>query len=318
MHRELLGPPPGPVDTLGRVDITLELVRTLVSAQFPHWTDLPIGPVARQGNDNRMFRLGDGLVVRLPSHQSYVAGISKEDRFLPLLAQHLDVPVPAPVATGRPTEEYPHPWSVRQWLAGQTPDNGPQQDRARLARDLGHFLHQLHTVPVHDGPAAGLHSFYRGCHPSVYGDQVQDALLELTGHADVEACTAIWRQALRSAWTKAPVWFHGDFAVGNLLTVQGRLSAVIDFGTCGVGDPACDLVVAWTFLEADERQIFREAVGLPDDAWARARGWALWKALTTLTDPGSSQHETQTRALTQILDDPVCGDRGTSCHRHDT
>lgn len=278
-------------------------MRGLLARQFPNWADLPITPVAKQGNDHRTFRLGDDRAVRLPSHASYVAGITKEDTVLPLLAGHLSLPIPAVVATGHPTEAYPYPWSVRRWMPGDTPDRDPQLDRSRLAHDLGAFLRELRSVPDQKGPAAGRHSFYRGCHPSVYGDQVQQSLTELDDTVDVQACEWIWHDALRSAWNAEPVWFHGDFATGNLLTTEGRLSAVIDFGTCGVGDPACDLVIAWTLLESDERQTLREAVALPDDTWARARGWALWKALLTLTDPLSSQYQTQMRALTELLND---------------
>jgi aminoglycoside phosphotransferase (APT) family kinase protein len=244
-------------------------------------------------------------VVRLPSHDAYVAGLAKEDAFLPLLADHLSVPVPAPIATGAPSGEYPHPWSVRRWLEGETPDHDPRLDRAGLARDLGLFLRELRCVPAEAGPAAGRHSFYRGCHPSVYGDQVQAALSDLADQIDVEVCQAIWRNALRSTWSAAPVWFHGDVAVGNLLTVQGRLAAVIDFGTCGVGDPACDLVMAWTFFDGEERQIFRQAAGLAEDDWDRARGWALWKALVTLGDRTDPQYATQARALARLTQDPV-------------
>lgn len=258
-----------------------------------------------QGNDNRTFRLGDDLAVRLPSHERYAAGVAKEDRFLPLLAAHLAVPVPAPVVTGHPTAEYPYPWSIRHWLVGQAPDSDAHLDRIRFAADLGAFLRELRTVPVDNGPMAGLHCFYRGCHPSVYGDQVQEALVEVGDHVDVDACQTVWRAALRSAWSTAPVWFHGDVAVGNLLTAEGQLSGVIDFGTCGIGDPACDLVIAWTFLRGDERQVFREAVRLPNDAWARARGWALWKALITMQEPESPHDELQVHALAELLKEPV-------------
>lgn len=283
------------------VQITVEVVRRLVDDQFPEWSDLPITPVPDQGNDNRTFRLGEDLAVRLPSDASYVAGIIKEDRFLPLLSEHLSVPVPAPARTGRPTDEYPYPWSVRRWIAGQTPDTDPDLDRAGFAHDLGHFLRELRAVPTDGAPVAGLHSFYRGCHPSVYGDQVQQALSSLTGNVDVDACQAIWRDAMRSAWPAEPVWVHGDVAVGNLLTTQGRLAAVIDFGTCCVGDPACDLVIAWTYLNRRDREIFREAAGLPAATWARARGWALWKALITVTDRSSPQLASQTNALAQLV-----------------
>jgi aminoglycoside phosphotransferase (APT) family kinase protein len=199
---------PSHIGRLGTVEISEDLVRRLVNGQFPQWSHLPITPVATQGNDNRTFRLGDHLAVRLPSHDRYVAAISKEDRFLPMLAGHLAVPVPVPVATGHPTEAYPFPWSVRHWMPGDAPDSDPHLDRARFAGDLGAFLHELRTVPVHDGPTAGHHSFYRGCHPNVYGDQVQEALVGLADQVDGDACKDIWRAALRSAWPTAPVWFH--------------------------------------------------------------------------------------------------------------
>jgi aminoglycoside phosphotransferase (APT) family kinase protein len=215
------------------------------------------------------------------------------------------LPVPAPVATGRPSSEYPHPWSVRRWLEGETPDHDPDLDRAGLAHDLGEFLRDLRSVPADDGPVAGRHSFYRGCHPSVYGDQVQQALSELADQVDVDVCRAIWRAALRSVWSAPPVWFHGDVAVGNLLTARGRLRAVIDFGTCGVGDPSCDLVMAWTFFDGGERQSFREAAGLSDGCWDRARGWALWKALITMADPADPQYRAQSRVLAELVQDPA-------------
>jgi len=150
---------------------------------------------------------------------------------------------------------------------------------------------------------AGAHSFYRGTHPSVYGDQVQQALGQLANQVDVNACQAIWDEAVRTAWGTGPVWFHGDFAPGNLLTDRGRLVAVIDFGTCGVGDPACDLVIAWTVFTDAERAIFRDAAALPDDAWARGRGWALWKALVTLCHPASNLYAHQTHALEELVAD---------------
>ncbi|NJQ02604.1 aminoglycoside phosphotransferase family protein [Streptomyces sp. PLAI1-29] len=286
--------------------MTTDLVRALIAGQFPHWSDLPVRPVERQGWDNRTFRLGDALAVRLPSAEGYVAAVEKEDRCLPLLRGQVPLPVPAPVAVGRPAAGYPFPWSVRRWLPGTTVEAAPDVDRTQLARDLGHFLTELRAAPARQGPAAGRHSFFRGCHPSAYGDEVERSLGLLRDVVDTAACRAVWAEALTSAWPLPPVWFHGDVAVGNLLTTGGRLSAVIDFGTCGVGDPACDLVMAWTYFTGEERQVFREAAGLPDDTWRRARGWALWKALITVAArPGPDPDDVQTRALTQVLADPV-------------
>ncbi|MGI5239525.1 aminoglycoside phosphotransferase family protein [Dactylosporangium sp. CA-139066] len=288
------------------IDITADLVRALVAEQFPEWSGLPVTPVARQGWDNRTFRLGDHLAVRLPSAEGYVAGIAKEDRCLPVLAAHLPVPVPAPIATGEPGADYPFPWSVRRWLPGDTVEVARDVDRSVLAQDLGAVLSALRVAPPWQGPACGRHSCFRGCHPSVYSDEVEYALTKLASVVDVAACQAVWDEALTSAWPSAPVWFHGDVAVGNLLTVDGRLSAVIDFGTCGVGDPACDLVMAWTYFIGDERKVFAEAVGLSKDTWRRARGWALWKALVTIAGQSSPDPEGfQERALVQVLQDPV-------------
>ncbi|MFM9454130.1 phosphotransferase [Streptomyces europaeiscabiei] len=137
------------------IDITPDLVRALISAQFPDWSELPVRPVDRQGWDNRTFRLGDELTVRLPSAEGYAAAVAKEDRCLPAPARHLPLPVPEPVAAGRPGEGYPFSWSVRRWLPGDTVEVAAGVDRTRLARDLGAFLGELRRAPLGRGPAAG-------------------------------------------------------------------------------------------------------------------------------------------------------------------
>jgi aminoglycoside phosphotransferase (APT) family kinase protein len=286
------------------VAIDAQLVSALVAAQFPRWASLPVVAVGRQGNDNRTFRLGDELTVRLPSAAPYAAGIAKEDRALPLLSAHVGVDLPDVVAAGEPSDAFPLPWSVRRWQDGQVlSDAAADLDRGRFAEDLAAFLLQLRAAPAQDGPACGRHCFYRGCHPSVYADEVQQALSQLGGAVDGDRCRAVWRDALATAWPAEPVWFHGDVAEGNLLVRGGSLGAVIDFGTCGVGDPACDLVIAWTFMGA-ERERFRARAGLDAGTWARARGWALWKALITLTEPGGPMYAVQERALANLLADP--------------
>ncbi|NUS56748.1 MAG: aminoglycoside phosphotransferase family protein [Streptomycetaceae bacterium] len=285
------------------LDITTDLVRTLVRGQFPQWADLPVRPVDRQGWDNRTVRLGEDLSVRLPSAEGYVASVAKEDRWLPALGPHLPLPVPVPAATGRPTADYPFPWSVRRWLPGTTLETAADVDRLGVARDLGAFLTALRRGPASRGPAAGRHSWFRGCPPGVYGNEVEQTLDTLRDTVDVAACRAVWAAAQTSTWPSAPVWFHGEVAPGNLLTTEGRLSAVIDFGTCGVGDPACDLVMAWTYFTGAERQVFRDAVGLDDAAWRRARGWALWKSLISLAaSPAAADHD---RVLAAVLGNPV-------------
>lgn len=289
------------------MEISIETVRQLIREQLPQWAELEVTPVLEQGNDNRTFRLGEELAVRLPSAEGYVAGVIKEDLWLPVMARYLSAGVPVPVATGVPSKGYPYPWSVRRWIIGTTPDRDCDLDRVALAKDLGVFLRELRAVPPGQGPAAGAHSFYRGTHPSVYGDQVQQSIGQLADQVDVKACQAIWAEAVRTAWPKDPVWFHGDVAPGNILTDGGRLIAVIDFGTCGVGDPACDLVIAWTLFTEAERGIFRDAAALSDEAWARGRGWALWKALVTLCGSASNLYPNQARALEELVADYRAG-----------
>ncbi len=282
-------------------DLTTELVQALIREQFPAWTDLPVRPAPRQGHDNRTFRLGAELSVRLPSAEAYAAAVLKEDRVLGLLSPYVSVELPDVVATGEPTERFPLPWSVRRWLAGDVPAEAAGIDRLRVAEQLGAFLVEIQHAPAAAGPAGGRHSFFRGCHPSVYSDEVEAALAELGDRVDRGVCQRIWREALGTTWSQEPVWFHGDLAEDNILIRNATLGAVIDFGTCGVGDPACDLVIAWTFMNPSERTAFADAVALDQDTWARARGWALWKALITLLDPLSNQSTIQARALENLL-----------------
>lgn len=284
------------------IDIDEPLVAELISEQFPHWSTLRIRAVPQQGWDNRTFRLGDDLSVRLPSGEAYAAAVEKEKRALEFLDGKLPVLVPGVVAVGAPSQDYPLPWSVRRWLPGNTVGENSLIDRVSLADDLGSVLRALRSLPTGAGASAGRHSFYRGCHPSVYSDQVQIALERLGDDVDADRCREIWLAATTSAWESEPVWFHGDVATGNLLTEEGRLSAVIDLGTCGIGDPACDLVIAWTYFDGEARAAFRESVALDDATWQRAQGWALWKALVTMSDQSSPDAgRTQQRVLAEIF-----------------
>ncbi|MCB0912053.1 MAG: aminoglycoside phosphotransferase family protein [Propionibacteriaceae bacterium] len=288
----------------GRGGITAELVQRLLAEQAPQWADLPVVPVPQDGWDNRSYRLGDELTVRLPSHERYAAAVAKEDRWLPVLAPQLPLPIPEPVFAGRPSAAYPMPWSVRRWLPGEPATGRTVADPVRFAGDLSGFLRALWGADATGGPAAGVHSFFRGCPPSHYDEETRRRIDHLAGRVDGPAALAVWQDALGSTWTGRPVWFHGDVAVGNLMVDRGELAAVIDFGTCGVGDPACDLVIAWTFLEGRARTAFAEAVDLDRGAWARARGWALWKALISVTDDPVASAE-PLRVLAEVLADPI-------------
>ncbi|MCC7265822.1 MAG: aminoglycoside phosphotransferase family protein [Caulobacteraceae bacterium] len=279
-----------------RLPIDVALVERLVAAQFPAWAHLPVRQVTPGGNDNRTFRLGEDLLVRLPSHRAYAAGVEKEQRWLPALAAQLPLPIPAPVGLGAPTADYPCLWSIYRWLSGEVAAAQPPDDLVRFAEDLAGFLVALQAIDAEGGPEAGWHSFHRGGALAVYDAQTREAIAALGGSIDGATATAAWETALASAWARPPVWAHGDVAVNNLLVEAGRLSAVIDFGASAVGD----LVIAWTLFEGESRAAFRAGLPLDDATWARGRGWALWKALITLATPEGFDPPGQ-RASAEVL-----------------
>jgi aminoglycoside phosphotransferase (APT) family kinase protein len=290
----------------GRAGITAGLVRRLIRSQFPQWSGLPVAPVEVDGWDNRTYRLGDDKSVRLPTAAGYAPAVAKESHWLPRLASGLPVAVPPILGAGAPGEGYPFPWSVRGWLPGETASRGRVENLSRFAVSVAEFLVALQSCDTNGGPAAGEHSFYRGASPAHYDEETRRCLAAVDGRIDTGRAAAVWEAALAAEWTGEPVWFHGDLAVGNLLVQGGNLAAVLDFGTSGVGDPACDLAIAWTLLRGKSREAFRDAVGQDEGTWARARGWVLWKALLGLAeriDGDQEQAEAERRLILEVLAD---------------
>lgn len=263
-----------------KADITPAVAAELVREQFPQWAELPVVPVDADGWDNTTFRLGDELSVRLPSADGYIAQVAKEHRWLPVLAPHLPLRSPEPVAKGRPGCGYPRPWSIYRWIDGEPARPDRIADLSALAARLAGFLVALYSIDAGDGPAAGAHNFFRGGPVSTYDEETREAIDALA--VDAAAATRAWEAALAADWSGPAVWVHGDLAASNLLVVGGELAAVIDFGCSAVGDPACDLVIAWTLFSGASRDAFVATLDVDDAMWARARGWALWKALRTI------------------------------------
>jgi aminoglycoside phosphotransferase (APT) family kinase protein len=260
------------------LDIDVPLVRTLLATQFPQWTDLPIRHVRSSGTVNALYRLGDDMAVRLPRVAGSFDDVEREHHWLPRLAPLLPVAIPTPLGRGKPTEAYPCHWSVFSWLDGVNPTPDDLVEPALLAKDLAQFVAAVRRVDLPDAPPA-----YRGGPLSTQDEQTRTAIGALAGMVDAEAVTAAWEASLHAPeWTGPPIWVHADLMPGNLLTVDGRLSAVIDFGTVGVGDPSCDLIVAWNLLPASVRDDFRSALQVDDASWLRGRGHALSIALIAL------------------------------------
>jgi len=265
-----------------KFNITQPLVSELIATQFPQWAHLPIKPVARSGWDNKTFHLGTDLSIRLPSAQAYIEQVAKEQTWLPKLAPHLPLPIPTPIAMGTPSQTYPYHWSIYKWLEGENPTHQNISNPAQFATELAQFLNQLQQIDATQGPPPGTHNFYRGGPLTIYDTETRNALRALHGQIDVHTATDVWETALNAIYQGTPVWLHGDVSAGNLLVQNGQLSAVIDFGCSAVGDPACDLTIAYTFLSGKSREAFRNPLHANEAMWARARGWALWKALITL------------------------------------
>jgi aminoglycoside phosphotransferase (APT) family kinase protein len=280
------------------------LARRLIDRQFPQWSHLPIERVALDGWDNRSFRLGSELTVRLPSGDWYAEQVAKEQRWLPVLAPALPLPIPSPVAEGRPGAGFPYPWSVYRWLEGEPAAVARIDDLEAFAAALAAFLNALRRADASDGPAPGRHNFFRGGPLATYEEEALQAIDALGREIPGDDVRQVWDEAMATVWDRAPVWVHGDVAAGNLLVRDGRLSAVIDFGSSGVGDPACDAVIAWTFFAGGSRDRFRAELDMDAAAWSRGRGWALWKALITLAgDRDTPEASGARRTIAEILGD---------------
>jgi aminoglycoside phosphotransferase (APT) family kinase protein len=268
-----------------RDEVTVDetVVRRLLAAQFPEWADLALEAVEPRGTDNWLYRLGGELVVRLPCRERTVATLVRERTWLPRLAGRLPLEIPLPLAAGRPGAGYPFTWSVYRWLEGENAIVAPVADLAEAARDLASLLEALQGVDPDGAPGPGEENFFRGAPLVTFDARVRADLAQLRDETDAEAATAVWEEALRAPGPKGPpVWVHGDLDRRNLLTREGRLEAVVDFGCLGVGDPACDVAVAWKVLSPESRDGFRDALAVDDATWARARGWALSQALGAL------------------------------------
>jgi aminoglycoside phosphotransferase (APT) family kinase protein/RimJ/RimL family protein N-acetyltransferase len=253
------------------VETDSELVRRLLRAQHPQWADLPIRRVPSAGTDNAMYRLGDDLVARLPRIDWAVDTVAKEQRWLPFLAPQLPLAMPVPVAEGLPTEEFPHPWGVARWLPGELATVDRLDDPVHAARALAEFVRSLRAVDPDGGPR-----HQRGA-PLRYGDHlVRDGIATVGDGVDVDALLRVWEAAVAAPEHDGPpTWFHGDLAYLNVLATDGRVSGVIDWGTCGVGDPAIDMIVAWSLLPAGAREVYRQALGVDDAEWTRGKGWVV-------------------------------------------
>ena len=226
-----------------KITINKLLARKLIEEQFPEYAILSIVDVEKQGHDNRTYRLGRHMLIRMPTAADYALKVPKEQELLPQLAKRLSVNIPAPIKMGNPSADFPYPFSIYKWLSGKSINllTLTDQDKEQLAFDLAKFLKELQAINDVEGPEPGQHNWWRGDHVSVYDKGAREQIAELAEIIDAGKALALWNQACATRWNKPPVWIHGDFAIGNILIDSGKLSAIIDFGGAAVGDPALDV-----------------------------------------------------------------------------
>lgn len=252
--------------------VDASLVKQMIARQFPQWGDLPVSLVDSAGTDNAIFRLGTDMAIRLPRFEWAVKQVHKEQQWLPQFVPVLPMPIPTPLAMGIPDDLFPWHWSVYRWLEGENATKGWIDDLNEAALSLAHFLSALQQVDPTGGPEGS----NRGVPLVRKEEYVRDALVSLHSTMDTQMAAMIWEESLQAPeWQGPPVWIHGDLHPGNLLVEDGKLSAIIDFGTLCVGDPACDLLVAWTLLCEESRETLRSELSVDEATWARGRGWAL-------------------------------------------
>lgn len=291
------------------LEINDELVNSLLKSQCPHWATLPVKLITSSGTDHRLFRLGVDYVIRLPRIEwvpgGVNKGIAKEYEWVPKIARFLKTSISEPLFKGNPNKSYPFSWTIVKWNDGRNPNFEKENEHELLAKDLAYFLNDLHKINLSDGPPSR-----RGVSLKKLDEQTRKAINQLEGEIDIELVTSIWdRLSDVSLWNKDPVWIHGDFLPGNILVLEGRLNAVIDFSDVGIGDPACDLVIAWSLLQSHSRRIFRKNLyGIDEDTWARGQGWALSIALIMLPYYKNSNLTLTTLArqiIKNVLSDPI-------------
>src|SRR5262245_29358478 len=248
----------------GEVDIDEELVERLLAAQFPQLAGLPISAVQSTGTVNAIYRLGDQLCARLPRVASWAKELEKEVTWLPKLAPSLSLRVPEPLATGQPTSDYPFLWAIYRWIDGQPYRDDLVYDERQAAADLAQFVLELRRIDPHGAPRGGRK-------PLRELDATTRVAIEAArGVIDSDAAAAAWASALETpVWDGTPVWIHTDLLRPNLLVTDGQLSAVIDFGAVGVGDPAADVIAAWSVFSASGRATFRGALEVDEGTWNR-------------------------------------------------
>ncbi len=257
--------------------MNINIVKQLIKNQFPQYSDLEVRSVEPGGHDHHTYHLGKHMSIRIPSHERYQTQVVKEAKWLPYLQQYLNVMISKPLHLGVPSDLFPMHFGIYEWIEGNPITK--QSDSCDLAYALSAFLIDLQSIKTHDAPRPSIDNFYRGGELQVYDEETRREIKEGSLPINYNVLLMLWERALSSSWSLQPVFVHGDLVGTNLLESHNQLVGVIDFGGMAVGDPACDLTVAWTLFKGKARSMFMLQMDMDEATWHRSIGWAVWKAL---------------------------------------
>jgi aminoglycoside phosphotransferase (APT) family kinase protein len=255
------------------ISINDAIVKKLISSQFPKFNDLPVQKVSSMGTVNAIYRLGEELCIRLPRLGWAEKSLNNEWKVLPLICKSVSLAVPEPVEKGKPNADYPLEWAIYNWIQGDIYGSSVINETEAMEA-LARFIMELREIRVSkDVPKAGRKPLCE------LNEITVKAINECKVYIEYEKALKLWRELLNTKpWDNNPVWIHADLLKSNLLINNGRLSAVIDFGSAGIGDPAFDVVPAWAVLTSKTRELFRRLLGVDDNTWLRAKAYALHQA----------------------------------------
>ena len=263
-----------------QLGVTVDVVRDLVSRQFPEWELLSIAPVRSEGTVNAIFRIGDGLAARFPLLPGDVDAtrqwlMSEADAALELI-EHTSFAVPKPVAIGEPGAGYPLPWSVQTWIPGTTASQEDSSTSADFAHDLARFIDQVRAIDVRGRPFSGNG---RGGDLRSHDEWMDVCFEQSEPLSDVSWLRRTWARLRDLPRESSDLMTHGDLTPGNVLVANGRLAGILDVGGLGPADPALDLVSAWHLLDTGRSELLREDLRCDELEWERGKAWAFVQAM---------------------------------------